>query len=373
MIDPALFFAWPVSSRFGWGVRGLGGVLNYPGIALSLSAELDAELPPDDPRGELLAERVRQSRAVHAGILAKSGPQVQFEVEPVLVPLGNNLTPHPVAYGRMARGRPTIACPVFEDVAAVEANIERLRGYDRVVVASRWNQEVLADLGIAATLCHEGIDPAIFNPSVRTAALRKRRDSGDASRFRVFSGGKAEWRKGQDLVIQAFKVFAEKHDDAVLVAAWGSPFGHHAADFEGKWEYGAPPGAAIGMPNFGAWLQRAGLKPHQFEIVSPRPNWQMAEVYGSCGVALFPNRCEGGTNFVAMECAACGVPIVLNDTYGQADITDRASFVNCSNVEGIIECLRTAYVYDEAQEPTDREYWTWERHWRQIAEIVRDA
>jgi hypothetical protein len=38
----------------------------------------------------------------------------------------------------------------------------------------------------------------------------------------VFSGGKLEHRKGQDLVIRAFVRFVQRHPDAVLVTAWGS-------------------------------------------------------------------------------------------------------------------------------------------------------
>src|SRR5207253_2111241 len=38
--------------------------------------------------------------------------------------------------------------------------------------------------------------------------------------FVVFSGGKFEFRKGQDLVIRAFKVLQDRHADVVLVNAW---------------------------------------------------------------------------------------------------------------------------------------------------------
>ena len=39
-------------------------------------------------------------------------------------------------------------------------------------------------------------------------------------RFVVFSGGKLELRKGQDIVVAAFRAFVERHPDAVLVNAW---------------------------------------------------------------------------------------------------------------------------------------------------------
>jgi hypothetical protein len=40
----------------------------------------------------------------------------------------------------------------------------------------------------------------------------------------VFTGGKIEFRKAQHLVLMAFREFAARHDDAVLVAAWHSPW-----------------------------------------------------------------------------------------------------------------------------------------------------
>ena len=44
------------------------------------------------------------------------------------------------------------------------------------------------------------------------ASTRIIRHAGD--RFRVFSGGKLEWRKGQDIVVEAFKRFSNMHPRA---------------------------------------------------------------------------------------------------------------------------------------------------------------
>jgi glycosyltransferase involved in cell wall biosynthesis len=326
--------------------------------------ELDAVLPPDDPRQSLLAERIRQSREVQRQIISASPIGiVKLPDAPVFIPLGNDLTDRGIG-GRFIRGTPTIACPVFEDEESVRRNVERLKEYDVVVCASAWNRDLLGSLGVEALLCHEGIDPVIFHPGV------KRQRNG----FRVFSGGKAEYRKGQDLVIEAFKRFAEAHDDAVLVAAWGSPFGQLSSDFEGKCPWGAPPGTHIGKPNFGAWLQKAGLRREQYEIVSPRPNWQMAEVYGSCDVALFPNRCEGGTNFVAMECMACGVPTAISLAYGMDDLFGTGECVQIHSpedaVERCVDAIEDAYCGVAWAATQQGSYWTWERHCKQMAEIA---
>ena len=52
------------------------------------------------------------------------------------------------------------------------------------------------------------------------------------------------------------------------------------------------------------------------------PNWQTAAILRDMDVGLFHNRCEGGTNLVAMEAMACGVPCILSANTGPLDIID---------------------------------------------------
>ncbi|TAN60457.1 MAG: glycosyltransferase, partial [Magnetospirillum sp.] len=41
-----------------------------------------------------------------------------------------------------------------------------------------------------------------------------------------------------------------------------------------------------------------------------------------CDVGLFPNRCEGGTNNVAQEAMACGLPVIVSANTGHLDLID---------------------------------------------------
>src|SRR5262249_9605246 len=50
------------------------------------------------------------------------------------------------------------------------------------------------------------------------------------------------------------------------------------------------------------------------------PNALMGQVIREADVALFTNRCEGGTNLVAMECMASGVPTILSTNTGHLDL-----------------------------------------------------
>ena len=46
----------------------------------------------------------------------------------------------------------------------------------------------------------------------------------------------------------------------------------------------------------------------------------MASLLKQSDLAVFPNRCEGGTNLVAMEAIACGIPTVLSANSGHLDL-----------------------------------------------------
>jgi glycosyltransferase involved in cell wall biosynthesis len=48
----------------------------------------------------------------------------------------------------------------------------------------------------------------------------------------------------------------------------------------------------------------------------------MPAVLREMDVALFPNRAEGGTNLVAMEAMACGLPVILSRNTGHIDLID---------------------------------------------------
>ena len=99
------------------------------------------------------------------------------------------------------------------------SDLEGLRRYDEVLVGSTWLGEALLRKG-------EPLPPIrVFVQGVSSGfgpASAIIRHAGD--RFRVFSGGKLEWRKGQDIVVEAFKRFSHKHPqaNAQLVCAWSN-------------------------------------------------------------------------------------------------------------------------------------------------------
>jgi len=125
--------------------------------------------------------------------------------------------------------------------------------------------------------------------------------------FRVFSGGKYEFRKGQDIVIAAMKIFMSQRKDAVLVTSWHNPWPETMHSMQQSWliEPDAP---------------FKDIDPKRVFHLPPMKNEQMPNVYAESDVGLFPNRCEAGTNMVMCEMMACARPIIAAAYTGQAEV-----------------------------------------------------
>jgi glycosyltransferase involved in cell wall biosynthesis len=136
----------------------------------------------------------------------------------------------------------------------------------------------------------------------------------------IFSGGKLEFRKGQDLVLAIFRAFRQRHPEALLVTAWHSPWSELAALAAGHPGMTAPRCTADGVPDVVGWAVENGIPAEAIISLGGTPNIVMPYVMREADAALFPNRCEGGTNMVAMECLACGIPTVLSANTGHLDL-----------------------------------------------------
>ena len=221
-------------------------------------------------------------------------------------PLGN-VVPSP-----RFRADRHIGVTFFECSRFSERDLHTLRSFDRVITGSRWNQALLQRQGIAqAHLVHQGVDTALFNPEPVPRLL-------DRSLV-IFSGGKLEVRKGQDMVIAAFRRLLQTHPDALLIAAWGN-VGDVALTTIGDSPHvqGAPErGRANGIA---AWLEANGVPPRNVWMLPCVVNRQLPHVIKQADVAVFVSRCEGGTNLMAMETLACGVPTLLSANTGHLDL-----------------------------------------------------
>ncbi len=302
---------------------------------------------------------------------------------PMLHALGDHLDFPEMVRG--LNGRPNVGVVFFESATVPAENLARARDFALIVTGSSWNADVLQGHGLTNVInCPQGIDPAVFARR-KTSGKKEARFAG---RFAVFSGGKLEYRKGQDLVVAAFKVFHQRHPDAVLVSAWHNPWPEAAKSIGMSPHVSAVPVAeASGRLDVSAWLRACGLPPDSFFDLGPMANTEMAEVLRDMDLAVFPNRCEGGTNLVAMESMACGVPVVLSRNTGHldligaencyaldfqipmAEITGRADLNGWgeSSIDELVTKMEEAYQNREdaarrgAAAAAFMEDWTWEK------------
>ena len=213
---------------------------------------------------------------------------------PVFVPIADSAL-NPL---RKIKRAPKVIGYCFTEWPLTDSASTNARQYDLIFCGSEWNTIKLRDAGIkhVATL-QQGIDFERFTP----------RPPSDRNKFVVFSGGKYEFRKGQDMVIAAMIPFMRAHNDVFLMAAWHNPWPQSIASMKSSWLI--DPADPL-----------KGLDLERFISLPPMPNEKTPAVYEQAHVGLFPNRCEAGTNLVMSEFMACSRPVIASHAHGHYDV-----------------------------------------------------
>ena len=246
---------------------------------------------------------------------------------PILQSIPNpNLLP---GIGRIKlRGAFKAGYTFFEENILQKESIQNGRdNFDFIIAGSKWCEDVLRKHGLEdTTTIIQGIDPQLFNPFYAEKVILK-------DHFVVFSGGKFELRKGQDIVIKAYKYLQDKYRDVILVNSWfnfwtdsmktmaASPY----IEFE------------ITSKDYVTMINKV-LDSNGIDLVItliPHPNALMARIYKNTDIGLFPNRCEGGTNLVLMEYMACGKPVIASYSSGHKDILNANNSVIIANMKSM--------------------------------------
>ncbi|MFO7446247.1 MAG: tetratricopeptide repeat protein [Ignavibacteriaceae bacterium] len=208
----------------------------------------------------------------------------------------------------------------FFDKELNDSSIKNSANFNLILAGSSWCNEKLKQKGINNTdILIQGIDPEIFYPE----NVKK-----SENLFTIFSGGKFEYRKGQDLVLKAIGILQQKYNNIILVNAWYNNMSHSIQtmsnskhihfEFKGNtWEEFMHNLYAIN-----------NLDPKRIITLPLIPHNKLRELYLKSDIGLFPNRCEGGTNLMLMEYMACGRPAAASFNSGHMDIlTDDNSFL----------------------------------------------
>lgn len=253
---------------------------------------------PDDGYGWGVANRnLVKSLSKYCNVVVDISKRDTFDA-PVFVPIADSkLTPV-----RKIKKAPKVLGYCFTEWPLEDDAERNARKYDVIFAGSTWNVERLAERSIPAQTLIQGVDFDIFKPQPPS----KRNG------FVVFSGGKFEFRKGQDYVIAAMREFMKHHADAVLLTAWHNPWPETMASMKKSWLIGDNP--LEGLP-----LDRVISLPAM-------PNAKMAEIYPLAHIGLFPNRCEAGTNMVMAEFMSCARTVIASAQTGHRDVLSGGAY-----------------------------------------------
>jgi glycosyltransferase involved in cell wall biosynthesis len=213
-----------------------------------------------------------------------------------------------------ARAQRNFGYTFFEN-ELTERSRQRAKHFDKVLGGSTWCIERMREHGIAnCDLLIQGIDPEIFYPID---------DPPDPERFVIFSGGKFELRKGQDLVLRAVKIMQDRYPDVWLVNCWYNLWPASTRLM------GYSPHIRFDHRDNENWTDTMartyaanGLDSRRIVTCELMPQSLQRDLYSRTDIGLFPNRCEGGTNLVLMEYMACAKPVIASNASGHKDIVN---------------------------------------------------
>lgn len=312
----AVLLSWQLSDLHAWGIVGGEIFTNWalkgkyqPVMGYPIS---DTELRGmDSLRKKLLLPSFQASNHLNAQIAqATQGDAKELTINiPVIHALGNQF----VYSGLKLRGSANIGRIVFE-FDNLRTVAQTAKEFDAFVVASKWNFDLLrAVTDKPIFLNHEGIDLTRFQPGPKSGLLSQ-------DDFYIFSSGKIEYRKAQDLVLAVFKKFSQGKKNVKLVAAWQSVFSKHISrGYKGILDVGVDVDDGS-VANIEKWASDNGIPAEKIIDIGQVPHHTVPYVMREMDAALQLSRAEGGTNLVAMECMACGVPTLITRSTGHLDI-----------------------------------------------------
>lgn len=303
---------WGVTEAHGWGLVGLHTMLyllDHGHVPLLMrDSRLDTLRPENRARIEPF---MALSMAARQSIAAQNQDRAYFQGMTYLAAMGSDLHPH--ISQSTGWGDFNVGVLPGEGSRLDPDCVERGNSYDRIISHSTYMVQLLKQAGVRdARLALQGVDPTEVGLGPRSDRFE--------GRFVVFSGGKLELRKGQDIVLRAFKIFHERHPDAMLLTLWNNPWPEMGMDMAESNLAPVAPTILNGKLNLDNWCVANGLVPGTFLNLGYQRREQLKQMMWDCDLAIFPNRCEAGTNLVAMEAMACGVPCILSVNTGHLDL-----------------------------------------------------
>ncbi len=228
---------------------------------------------------------------------------------------------------KKARGIRNFGYTFFEN-ELTRQSVENAEQYDLIMAGSSWCRDRMREKGINnCELLIQGIDPKRFYPIDSETA---------PDRFVIYSGGKFELRKGQDILLRAVKILQDRYPDIYLLNCWvnmwpdslrqmtSSPYIDFSYHEDLPW----------------ADLMRRtyldnGLDPDRVLTMDLVPHRELRTVFKQTDIGVFPNRCEGGTNLMLMEYMACAKPVIATFASGHRDIVTAENALLLNHLKSI--------------------------------------
>jgi len=190
-------------------------------------------------------------------------------------------------------GVPCIAVRTWDFGPLPPAWVEKInREFIQYWAHSAWIAQQARAAGVAEDrirIIPHGIDPQIFRPD------GPRRDSSDSGTFRFLFVGGVSLRKGSDILLDAYRRAFTAADDVTLVLK------DHSDDLFYRENEARDRIAA---------LEADPLAPRIVHVDEFLTEYDLAALYRSCDVAVFPYRAEGFC-LPILEAMACGLPAIV--------------------------------------------------------------
>ncbi len=381
-----IYLILPRGNNFGWGVCGKYLVREISNIrkVKYVTEDFTSQDIGDEFEYHFLKNRLVDRREA---VDIMSGVTKQIN-SPILQAIGNQAL---LPWGPKIQGTFKAGYTFFEEnILSPEYIQNGKENFDLIITGSTWCENVLKNHGLEnVTTVIQGIDQQLFNPFNSEKEIYR-------DNFLVFSGGKFEIRKGQDIVIRAYKVLQDRHKDVILVNSWFNMWSESLKTMS------ASPYITFNFTSndyitgMNQSLTDNGIDVRRVITILPRPNALMAKIYKNTDIGLFPNRCEGGTNLVLMEYMACGKPVIASSSSGHKDIINRNNALVIEKMKPItikrserkiaewddpdldetVERLEWAYQHREAlrsyglRAGDDLKHLTWKRSAEKFVEII---
>ena len=377
---------WELNYDFAWGILGLNLFSHWANdpdlVPFSAKPIANEQLGLLDPlRVSMISNAIIASNNHLEAMYAGATPHLHVEDATLVDPVGHGSLGSPIS------GRRNIGRCIFENTNIAEFE-GRLGKYDVLLCGSNWCADVLRRrTKREVSVVFEGIDQSLFCPGPRSGLI-------DPDKFYVFSGGKIEYRKGQDLVLLAFREFSRRHADAMLVTVWHSPWPQMSVGFKGRLD--APLGLDANQQlDVKKWAADNAVDPGRVIEILRIPNQLMPTILREMDVAIQPSRAEACTNLPVKEAMACGLPVIVGDNTGMKDLiqdgicmplrtqgkvagpeNERVGWGE-SDVGEMVEALEMLYrdrrrreKIGQAASQWIREHRTWQIHAREMKKLV---